>query len=394
MARKTNYTKNGIDYFRVTATVGKDGNGKPIRKEFLGKCKTEAEGKRDDYLNGIKNGLNVDFKDVALGPLMHMWLFEIIRVDKNIKPPTFSRYEGVFRKYIKDSEIYGLKLNGLKTILIQRYYNKLYKNGTSSYSINYLNKLLCQFFNYAVEENYILKNPCKSRKSIVIPGEVKLEDEEDSLEYFTTEEIEKLKAALEGHSLKGLVLLALGTGMRRGELLGLAWTDINYKNLTITVKRTVSRTHIIESDGSRVYKTIVQTPKTKSSIRKVSFPEKLIPILKEVEVKQKKAKMKAGSSYIKQDYDFVFTTASGNLLNVANVSRSWSNLLSKNKIPHRKFHALRHTFATQLFAKGQDVEVVSKLLGHSSSEITRKTYIHVLPEDKVSSVALLNDLFG
>lgn len=129
MARKTNYNKNGNEYYRVTATIGRDANGKLIRKEFYGKSKKEAEDKRDEYLNGIKNGLNIDYANISLGELMHLWLFEIIRISSKIKPSTFQRYEGIYRNYILNSEIYGMKLCDLKAIQIQRYYNKLYENG-------------------------------------------------------------------------------------------------------------------------------------------------------------------------------------------------------------------------------------------------------------------------
>ena len=150
MARKTNYTKNGNDYFRVTTSIGRDANGKLIRKEFYGKSKTEAEDKRDEYINNIKNGLNINYKDTILGNLMHTWLFEVVKI--KVKPTSFERYEGIYRNYIKESELYSLKLSDLKSLQVQRYYNNLYNNGKSSSSIKSLNKLLNQFLNYAVDD--------------------------------------------------------------------------------------------------------------------------------------------------------------------------------------------------------------------------------------------------
>lgn len=167
MAVKTNYEKNGKKYFRVTASLGRDYNGKLIRKEFYGSSKKEAENKRDEYLNGIKSGLNIDYKNTVLGELMHTWLFEIMRV--KVKPSSFERYEGIYRNYIKNSQLFGLKLADLKTIQVQRYYNELYSAGKTSSVIENLNKLLRTFLNYAVNEGYILKNPCLGSK-IIIPG--------------------------------------------------------------------------------------------------------------------------------------------------------------------------------------------------------------------------------
>ena len=85
MAVKTNYEKNGNNYFRVTATIGKKSDGKPIRKEFYGKSKKEAETKKDEYLNNLKSGLNLDFDKITVGNLFHIWLFEIIKVSNKIK---------------------------------------------------------------------------------------------------------------------------------------------------------------------------------------------------------------------------------------------------------------------------------------------------------------------
>ncbi|ADL52171.1 tyrosine-type recombinase/integrase [Clostridium cellulovorans] len=391
MAVKTNYAKNGTNYYRITASVGKDSNGKLIRKEFYGKSKKDAEEKRDEYLNGLGNGLNHDYEKTTLGTLIKTWLYEVVRISNKIKPTTFSRYEGVFRNYIETSELYSLRLGTIKSIQIQRYYNNLYDSGKTTSSIKYLNKLMKQFFNYAVDGGYMLKNPCDGKK-IVIPGEVKSETE-DELEYFSGEEIEKLKLAANDHSLKGLILVALGTGLRRGELLGMDWSDIDKENLTISIERTVIKTYIIDSDGSRVRKNIVQIPKTKTSIRTVSFPEKLLSIFEEVKAKQDEYKARFPESFAENEFDFVFTSSTGNLLDSTNISHSWDNLLEKNNIPHKKFHALRHTFATQLFSKGIPTEVVSKLLGHSDPALTRKIYIHVIPEQRVSSIAILNELF-
>ncbi len=168
MAVKTNYEKNGNNYFRVTATIGRKSDGKPIKKEFYGKSKKEAERKKDEYLNNLKSGLNLDFDKITVGNLFHIWLFEIIKVSNKIKPSTFERYESVYRNYIKNSEISNILIAEIKSMQIQKFYNNLYKNGKTSASIEVLDRLLKSYFNYAVDENYIIKNPIS--KKITIPG--------------------------------------------------------------------------------------------------------------------------------------------------------------------------------------------------------------------------------
>ncbi len=388
MAVKTNYSKNGNDYYRVTASIGRDSKGKLIRKEFYGKSKKDAENKRDEYLNGIKNGLNADYQNTILGDLMHSWLFEVVRVSNKTKPSTFQRYEGIYRNYVMDSEIYGLILYNLKTIQLQRYYNKLYKNGKSSNVIKTLNKLLKTFFNYAVGEGYLLKNPC-SGKRIVIPGEEETPKKE--VETFSTEEILKFKEFIENHRLKALFLLALGTGLRQGELLGLKWSDFDNEYKTLKVQRSIKQVNIISANGEKEYKTIEQTPKSKNSIRVVPIPSSLIPVLKEHKTQQKLEKVKAGPSYIENN--FVFTTELGKTIDARNLLRSYKRILTRAGITYRKFHALRHTYATKLFEAGVPLKTVQMLLGHSDISVTANIYTHVMPEEKTQAVERLNNLF-
>lgn len=388
MAVKTNCTKNGSSYFRTTATVGRDSDGKLIRKEFYGKSKSESESMRDAYLLGIQNGLNIDTKNILLGKLMHTWLFETIRVSDRIKPTTFEKYEGTYRLYVKDSDIYSIKLVDLKALQIQRYYNKLSEKGKSKNLIETLNKLLKQFLNYALDEGYIAKNPCIGKK-IVIPGEIKVREE---VQHFSDEELSVLIPSLDNNVYRELILLGLGTGLRRGELLALTWKDIDLKNNCIRINKSLSKVYLIAADESKVRKQIIQSPKTKGSIREVYFPDDLAPIFNCLKLKQKRYKLKCGASYEKSDY--IFTTSSGSLIDVTNLSHAWENILKQAKLPHKKFHAIRHTFATKLFEKEVPLKTVSKLLGHSSIDITANTYTHVIPREKSNAVEKLNYIFN
>lgn len=386
MAKKVNYSKNGQDYFRVTASVGRDINGKLIRKEFYGKNKKDAEEKRDEYINNIKNGLNLNFDKVYFGDLMHTWLFEVTKV--KVKPSSFERYESIFRNYVQGSILYNIKINNIKQLEIQRYYNDLYKNGKSSNTIKFLNKLLKSFFSYAVEEGYIMKNPCNSK--LIIPGfENNIKRE---VEIFNEDEINVLKKALQGHRLKCLILLALGTGLRQGELLALTWDDIDFNNREIKVEKTIKRVKIFNTDGnSEGHKILIQSPKSQTSNRIVPIPSDLIKIIKSHKLRQDEGKLKAGDSY--KNNNLIFATATGNPISAKNLFMSYKNLLIKAKIEHKKFHALRHTYATKLFEVNVPLKTVQTLLGHSDISITADIYTHVMPKEKITAVEKLNSLF-
>lgn len=108
MAKKTNFEVNGSSYFRTMATVGKDANGKPIRKQFYGSSKKEAEEKRDEYLGNVKNGLNVDYRNMSIEKLMKMWLFNVVKITAAYN--TLDRYECIYRNYVVGSPLAYMKV--------------------------------------------------------------------------------------------------------------------------------------------------------------------------------------------------------------------------------------------------------------------------------------------
>lgn len=387
MANKTNYTMNGKEYFRLSASFGRDANGKLIRKFFYGKNKKEAEKKLEEYKDSLKQGLILD-KNAYLSSTMDNWLFEVVNMSNKVKPTTFERYEGIYRNYVKNSPIASSPLKDIKSLQIQKYYNRLFENGKTTSQIFNLNKLLKHFFNYAVNEGYLLRNPCIGQ--IVIPGEV--EHKKNEVEVFTDDELKAILSHPKDSQIKDIATICLATGMRRGECLALKWKDIDLNTMEIYINETVSTVALIDKDGSRENKTITQIPKTKGSIRAIPLPITLKPLFDKIKIKQNENKLKIGESYNKENEGYVFLTENGNLINSSNLSRSWKRYLKKVGIRYIKLHALRHTYATRQFEAGLKLKTVSVLLGHSSTEITSNIYTHVLKKEKEKSIDILNVL--
>ncbi len=387
MAVKTNYKKNGKEYYRVTATIGKKSNGNSIRKEFYGKNKKEAEQKRDEYLRNIANGLNTDYKSTKLVPLMELWLVEVIKPSNKVKESTFECYESIFRNYIKTAPFAYYKLNDIKSIMIQKYYNTLFEKGKSSNIIREINLKLNSFFVHAVNQGYMLKNPTE-KKRITIPG--LSEKKKREIETFSDEEIKIIKDNAENYQYGMLILFALGTGMRQGELLGLKWKYLDLNKKIVTVIYTVKIVTEIPRNGKRKTELKMYTPKTKSSIRTIPIPNALIPKLKQHKIKEKEKCLKYGINF--SDENFVFTNLFLNPIRPNNIIVSFQRFLTKTNIPVRKFHTLRHTYATQLFKSGAELLTVSKILGHTNLETT-KIYTHVSDKQKEDAVNKLNKIF-
>lgn len=387
MAVKTNYTKGKSKYYRVSAVLGRDCNGKKIVKEFYGKSKSEAEEKKNRYLLGISDGISIDADNISIGNLMRMWLFEIRRVSDKLKPSSFEKYEGIFRLYVETSPLYCIRVKDTKAIQIQRYYNELYSKGKSRSVIHNLNKLLKQFFFYAVDEGYLTKNPC-SGKRIVIPGDKQIRAE---VEHFTDDEIKTLLTTIRDSLYKELIIICLGTGMRRGEALALTWEDVDLENNTIDINKSLGKVYLFDSEGNKTRKQIIQPPKTTSSNRQIPFPKTLNSIFKDIIIRQMKNKLKCGECY--KESNFIFTTETGTHIDVTNLSHAWDNILKKAELSHKKFHALRHTYATKLFENKVELKTASKLLGHNSIEMTANIYTHVIPKQKIDAVEKLNYIF-
>ena len=368
MAKKTNITINGKEYYRITKTIGHKADGTPIRKPFYGAGKKEAEEKAEEYMNKIKNGMSLDFENVTIDELIYKWLFQVKK--NEIKASSFQSYEGTYRNYIKDSDIAGLKVYNTKSIQIQEYYNKLGKAKTYS-QIKKLNKLLKQFFFYAEREGFILKNPCTN---ITIPGNSVKKSVNQEIEYFNTEEIKQLKKAFKGNKFENLVLVALGTGLRQGELLALKWENVHLDEGYLEVKETVKKVYVFDDKGNKEIKTIYNTPKTSNSIRRVDLPTKIINLL----------------STMEKDSEFVFSE-NGQPFSAKTLFGNWKKILTASDIPYKKFHSLRHTYATMLLTNGVDLKTVQDLMGHSDITITQ-IYLHVLPKTKTDAVNKINKL--
>lgn len=182
--------------------------------------------------------------------------------------------------------------------------------------------------------------------------------------------------------------LALGSGLRIGELLGLKWNDINFENKELKISRSIKRVKCFDENSDTKTKIIEQLPKTKYSIRTIPLPEVIINELKRHKNIILKERLKAGEIY--KDNDLVFPNEIGGYIDARNLTKRYKRVLSRANIPYRKFHALRHTYATRLFENGVSLKVIQVLLGHSSMEITANIYTHVLPDEKVRAVDVLD----
>lgn len=199
--------------------------------------------------------------------------------------------------------------------------------------------------------------------------------------------VEESKVLLEmvsnNHTLRMPVTLALLLGLRRGECLALSWDDIDFKNNTININKT------LEYVKGEYY---FNTPKTEKSRRTIAIPQSLIPILKEHKRWQNEMHLRSGGTW-KNKYNLVCTSKiGGNLMKPTGLSDAFRNFLIKNELPQVRFHDLRHTNASLMLAAGVSAKVAGSRLGHSNISITLDLYSHVLETVDQEAAAKLDTI--
>lgn len=288
-----------------------------------------------------------------------------------LSPNSYAFYETIINTELIPK--FGkMKLREIKTYHIQEFIQyltteKKHRNGEaggiSPSTVRRYATVLRSILSLAYQLEYT-DNDAGASKRIIFP---KIETCE--VEVYTEEEVRVIFSALDAEpiNIRALVELAIFTGMRRGEIVGLKWADIDFENQCLSIKRSIYK----PKDG----KALEKEPKSKSSIRTISLPEHLIKTLLEYKLHQDRHISFMGEAWNKLDY--VFTEEDGLVMNPQTPTRQFSNFLKRHNIRHLKFHGLRHTSATMLLANGCDIKTVSSRLGHADLETTG-IYLHAL----------------
>jgi len=276
-------------------------------------------------------------------------------------------YKQNIEKHIKP-ELGHVTLQKLSPLHLQTFYSDKLENGKlngkgglSKKTVLNLHRIIHKALEQALKWQLVIRNVADN----VEPPKVKKYQAKVLNEQQANELLEKAKKT----NLYIPILIAIYTGMRRGEILGLTWSEVNLEKKYIFVRYSLYSTN----EGLRF-----SNPKTDKSIRKIAIPETLVIELKKHRIKQLENKLKLGSTYIENNA--VCCKEDGNLINPKNFSRDFHNLLITNNLPIVRFHDLRHSHASLLVKLGIQPKIISERLGHSSITITMDLYAHVSEE--------------
>ncbi|MGE5398087.1 MAG: tyrosine-type recombinase/integrase [Chitinophagales bacterium] len=347
-------------------------DGKRKRKSVSGKTKQEVLKKKRGLEVTKDAGRLVDNGKLTLGQWLDRWL-EVYKKPA-LKYSTWFSYKQLADIHIKPV-LGDRQLDRLQANEIQAFYNALsdsgriiIKNngqqvngksaGLSPQTIRNCHNVLRGAFNQAYKEALIQWNPISA---IELPAR-----ESREIQPFTAAEVTYFLNAIKDHELYALIITDLGTGLRRGELLGLQWSNVNMEERTAAIRRSLIQI------GSEIR--WQDSVKTKASKSTVTLPGEVIKVLKQVIKQQARNKLLLGEAY--QDNDLVFCRADGTAYRPDYIYHQYKRLLAANSLPDTTFHALRHTFCTLLLESGEDLATVSKLARHSSVSITADLYVH------------------
>ena len=272
-----------------------------------------------------------------------------------------------------------IKLQKITGDHIQSLYTHLLKDGLLPNTVRLIHTMLFTAFKDAIKWKRMSRNPCKDATP---PRQ-----ETHEIAFITPEQARQLVEAARETPLECLITLAITTGMRRGELLALRWSDLDWDKKTVIVRHTVS--YIRVGDKHDFFET---DPKTASSNRTITLPEFVINALKVHRSRQLQQRLQAGVQWSEQN--IVFSTKRGKFYNISTLQEQFSKLLVKAGLPHMRFHDLRHSAATILMSMGVNIKVVQELLGHSNIGITLGLYSHVLPTMHKEAMEGLQDLYS
>lgn len=339
------------------------------RKTFYGKTRREVQEQLKVALREQQQGTLITTPQQTIAQYLTQWLEN---QQSAIRARSFERYEQLVRLHILP--VLGrVSLQKLTPQHVQALYTRKIKEGLSQTTVGMIHTVLHKALGDALRWGLVARNMCDA----VSPPRI----DRHEIQPLSVEQARKLLAEAQGHSLEALFVLALSTGMRRGELLGLKWQDINIATGILQVRRILTRSH-----GNRY---VEAEPKTEKSRRSIILPTVTVEALKQHQARQEEARKLAGESW--QERGLVFCTSLGTPLNPSKVLERFKALLRRAGLPSIRFHDLRHSTATILLGMGVHPKLVQELLGHNQISMTMDIYSHALPTMQRDAMNKLDD---
>lgn len=365
------------DMYYVTLYYGTDSKGKIIKKTETFKKKKEAQNRLKKFEGARLKDDVVLPRDETLGEWLDYWMENVVKINR--EKTTYAGYKFMIEKHIKPS-LGDIKLQKITPAALQSYYTakqtETDENGNPVLSSNTVKKhhtLLKTALKFAQMQGVINSNPADK---VSPPKYVKPE-----ISFYTVDNMKRLFELIDKeYVLKPAVFLAGTLGLRREEIAGLKWSNVDFDNRVIYIKEVRARAE---------NEIVVKKTKNESSTRKLSMNGTLEHKLKEVLEAQKASSEFLGNAY--RDSGYVVVNEYGEEINPGYLSSLFGKFVKKNDLPHITLHGLRHTIASIGNEAGLTMFEISKILGHSSPDVTGRVYMHMFDDTHIESMEKIGE---
>ena len=361
-------TSDGRTLWQYVVDIGDDpetGRRRQRRKRGFA-TQADASAALDEARRAIEVGGHLfDLEHITFLEYLDLWLDGLANTSKT--PRTIADYRNETRRYVRP-HMPEVKLANLTPLHLEHLYRTLVKQGgrkgqpLSPKTVRRVHQMIQKALTDAERKGIVQRNAARLADK---PSTAQLETNRIS---WTPDELRTLLGAAEGHELFPLIRLTALTGMRRGEVCGLKWEDLDLAGMQLRVRRTLGVV-----DG----KPVLGTPKSRRSRRTIDLDERTVEILRAHREHQAEAAEFVGDGWHHSGY--VFTTVIGTHTHPDNVGKRFTDIVRSTDVPYLTLHGLRHTHATHLLAMGQNPRMVSERLGHADVAFTLQVYGHVLP---------------
>jgi integrase len=348
------------------AQVSLDGH----RLTKYGKTQRECHDWIKEMLGKIDTGLTYESTHITLESFINTWL----------NGKKLSRRERTVFQYRKIAENYILpnlgkmRIQDIRPVHIQRMYSTFKERGTGARTLQLVHAVLHNVLDQAVREGALSHNPADSVE--------RPRWEHKEFKTFTEDEVRQFLLATAGHRHEALFYLALTTGMREGELLGLKWADPDWSKGVLNIQRQLQR---IEHKGL-----FFVPPKTKAGRRQIKLGQGMLDRLAEHRKRQDREREEAGSRW--QDNDLIFPSSIGTPFEGHRIWDEFKELLAKAGLPDMRFHDLRHTALSLLMDMGIAVTTIQQRAGHSKASVTTDIYGHSMSRSQEKAAEQIEEL--
>lgn len=363
--------KRGNGYSVVVELPRDPESNKRRQKWLTAATKREAEKLLSKTLHDLQTGGFIEPSKATTGEYLTHWLETI---ETTVRPSSHRRFSEVIRSRVVPA-IGSVPLSSLSPLHVQDFYRRCLADRLSPSTVALYHNVLHRALDQAVKWQLLIRNPCDA---VDAPHEASPE-----MTTWTTDQARAFLAVADDHDLRALWLLAVHTGMRRGEILALRWQDVDLDRASLAVRRTLTR-----GTGALTF----GEPKSKAGRRSLALPAVCVDVLRSHRIRQLERRLQLGGAW--QDTDLVFERGDGSLLHPNSLLNAFFRLTAAAGVPRIRFHDLRHTAATLMLANGEHPKIVQERLGHSDISMTLNRYSHVTMDMQRDAVDRLERLLG